>query len=295
MLLALEVKNLALIEKEEIEFLDGLNILTGETGAGKSIILGALSLALGAKVEKSLLRDESQEAYVEAVFSVRDEGTQKRLQDMDIDVSDSEVILSRRISASRSVAKINGESVPAKKLKEAGALLIDIYGQQEHVSLLKKGVHLALLDEYAITRNSEMAEKLKQVAEAYRAYRRVEKEYAQSVSDDGEREKELVFLRHEVEEIESAKLSEGEDQALEEDYERLSHSQKILEACGVSQQAIGENGASDALGRALRELSAVAEYDPALSDIEASLADAEALLSDVQRELASYIDSAEYD
>ncbi|MBQ9632354.1 MAG: DNA repair protein RecN [Lachnospiraceae bacterium] len=295
MLIALQVKNLALIEEEEIEFAEGLNILTGETGAGKSIILGALSMALGAKVEKSMLRDESKDAYVEAVFSVEGEDLVGRLAALDVEVFDAEVMLSRRISASRSTAKINGEGVPAKKLRDVGALLLDIYGQQEHVSLLKKGVHLSLLDEYAANLHPGLAEQKAALSGAYRAYRKIEEEYQGSLSDDKEREKELVFLTHEVEEIEAARLAVGEDAALEEDYERLSHSQKIMEACGLAARAVGEEGAADAVGRALREISAVSGYDSALEGIESALSDVDVLLSDVGRELSSYIDNAQYD
>ena len=292
MLSTLQVKNLALIEEEEIEFSEGLNILTGETGAGKSIILGALGMALGNKVEKSMLRDGEKEAYVEAVFCVDDPKLEQRLAELDVEVFDGEIILSRRISATRSVAKINGEGVPAKKLKDVGTLLLDIYGQQEHVSLLKKNRHLALLDEYA---GEKLAAVKTQLADAYRQYRKIEEEFAASASDESEREKELLFLRHESEEIENARISEGEDEEIEEEYRRLSNSQKIMDAVALAHQAVSGEGASDAVGRAQREIASVAEYDEALQSIESTLADADALLSDASRELSGFMDSAEYD
>ncbi len=295
MLLELNVKNIALIEEEEIEFSKGLNILTGETGAGKSIILGALSLALGAKAEKSMLRDTDKDAYAEAVFSVEDTALCERLDAIGVEVSDGEVILSRRLSGARSVAKINGEGVPAKKLKEAGELLIDIYGQSQHVSLLKKGAHLAMLDSYAAGRNPILSEKKQALSEAYKEYRAIKQELESSVRDDEEREKELLFLRHEAEEIEAAKLFVGEDEALEEEYDKLSNSQKIMEACGAARQALSDEGASEATGRALREISQVSGYDKKLSDVEAMLSDADGLISDALRELSSYAEDAEYD
>ena len=292
MLSTLQVKNLALIEEEEIEFSEGLNILTGETGAGKSIILGALGMALGNKVEKSMLRDGEKEAYVEAVFCVDDPKLEQRLAELDVEVFDGEIILSRRISATRSVAKINGEGVPAKKLKDVGTLLLDIYGQQEHVSLLKKNRHLALLDEYA---GEKLAAVKTQLADAYRQYRKIEEEFAASASDESEREKELLFLRHESEEIENARISEGEDEEIEEEYRRLSNSQKIMDAVALAHQAISGEGASDVVGRAQREIASVAEYDETLQSIGSTLADADALLSDASRELSGFMDSAEYD
>ncbi len=292
MLDTLRVKNLALIEEEEIFFQDGLNILTGETGAGKSIILGALSMAMGSKVEKNMLRDGKQEAYAEAVFRVDDKALEEKLAAMDIEVYDKEVILSRKISMQRSVAKINGESVPAKKLKEAGALLLDIYGQQEHVSLLRKNSHLALLDEYA---KDVLSKKKQKLSDAYKAYRQIASELEGLVTDETEREKELLFLRHEEQEIESARLVEGEDEECEEEYRRLSYSQKIMAGVQQAYQALNEGGAADAIGRALREISSVSEYDHALEEMESSLADVDSLLSDLLRDLTSYSEQSVYD
>ena len=292
MLVSLQVKNLALIEEEEIAFADGLNILTGETGAGKSIILGALSMALGAKVDKAMLRSGENDAYVEAVFQIDDDMLKERLREQDIECYDGEVILSRRIAATRAVAKINGESVPAKKLREAGALLLDIYGQQEHVSLLKKSQHLTLLDAYA---GKDLSDKKQELAAVYRDYRKTEEEYAASVSDETERERELLFLRHETDEIEGARLSAGEDEQVEEEYHRLSHAQKIMEAVGQAYQAIEGEETAERVGRALREITAVAEYDETLQGIGRMLSDIEALLSDAGRELADFQNSAEYD
>lgn len=288
MLLSLHVKNLALIEEEEIEFENGLNILTGETGAGKSIILGALSLALGAKVDKAMLRND-EDAFVEAVFKTCDAGVIKRLEEMDISPDDGEIILSRRITSTRTSAKLNGESVPAKLLAEVGGMLLDIYGQQEHVSLLKKSRHLYLLDEYAA---DELSDKKLKLAEEYNKYRHIEKEYEASATDSSDREKELLFLLHETKEIEEAKLTAGEDEKLESEYRRLSNARRIMESVSAAYQAIDQDGASNNVSRALREISQAAEFDPALSDIESILSDAEGLLSDAIRDMSAYCDEA---
>ena len=136
MLLSLHVKNLALIEEEEVNFSEGLNILTGETGAGKSILLGSMNLALGEKVPKEMLREGADMAFVELVFHVDDERTLQQLAEMEIEPEDGDVILSRKITPQRTVAKINGESVPGSKLKEVAGVLIDIHGQHENQSLL---------------------------------------------------------------------------------------------------------------------------------------------------------------
>ena len=235
MLESLHVKNLALIDETEIVFGKGLNILSGETGAGKSILLGALHLALGGRVAKEMLRDESADAVVEAVFSVRDERQRKLLEEMDLPIYEDEVILSRRITESRTVARINGETVPAAKLKQAGSVLLDIYGQQEHQSLTQKKKHMELLDTYG---KMEIEPARERVREAFAAYREKRKELDEADMDDRERARELSFLEHETEEIEAAGLSVGEDETLEREYRRQSNGKKILEAVSGAYQQL---------------------------------------------------------
>lgn len=294
MLTELHVKNLALIKEEEIEFDKGLNILTGETGAGKSIILGALSLALGGKVEKDMLRDPSKEALAEAVFSVGEKEAQE-LMALDIEVYDGEVILSRKITESRTTARINGETVPAPVLKKAGAILIDIYGQNEHQSLLNVKKHKELLDEYAA---SELASVLPDLKEAYSEYTAKTKELSGADIDESERKREASFLAHEVEEIEQAALKPGEDEEVETEYRRLTNSQKINVALSAAYQLTGGDdgaSASDMTGRAVRELDAVMEYDDKIKELLNALSDADAILSDFNRDIASYMADSAFD
>ena len=148
MLQNLHVKNLALIDETEVEFQEGLNILTGETGAGKSIIIGSINLALGQKVPKEMLKDNGDPALVELIFSVEDEKVKEKLAEFDIEAEDGQVILTRKISSGKAVARINGQAVSASVLKEVSGLLIDIHGQHEHQSLLSKKHHLDILDAY---------------------------------------------------------------------------------------------------------------------------------------------------
>ena len=149
MLVSLHVKNLALMEEAEVEFGDGLNILSGETGAGKSIIIGSINLALGEKAPKELLREQAEYALVELVFRVDNPQQINQLKEMEIYPENNEIIMSRKITASRSVGKINSETVSASCMRAVAALLIDIHGQHEHQSLLHKKKHLEILDEYA--------------------------------------------------------------------------------------------------------------------------------------------------
>ncbi|MBQ2089573.1 MAG: DNA repair protein RecN [Lachnospiraceae bacterium] len=293
MLENLHVKNLALIEEEDITFLDGLHILSGETGAGKSIILGALGLALGGKAPKEMLRDNEQEALVEAVFRVTSDRQRQELMEADVSVYDDQVILSRRISETRSVAKINGETVPANKLKQVGSMFIDIYGQQEHQSLIHKKKHLELIDDYAKAEIGQLKSELKS---AYKEYVEKKQELDSANMDESSRLREISFLEHEIEEISSASLKVGEDEELEAKYKKMSNSKRIMEALGIARNNTSDTGgASDMIGRAVRELMMAANYDSDIESLSGMLSEVENLLGDFNRELADYMSDAEFD
>ena len=293
MLENLHVKNLALIEEEDITFLDGLHILSGETGAGKSIILGALGLALGGKAPKEMLRDNEQEALVEAVFRVTSDRQRQELMEADVSVYDDQVILSRRISETRSVAKINGETVPANKLKQVGSIFIDIYGQQEHQSLIHKKKHLELIDDYAKAEIGQLKSELKS---AYKEYVEKKQELDSANMDESSRLREISFLEHEIEEISSASLKVGEDEELEAKYKKMSNSKRIMEALGIARNNTADTGgASDMIGRAVRELMMAANYDSDIESLAGMLSEVENLLGDFNRELADYMSDAEFD
>ena len=270
MLRNLHVKNLALIDEAEVNFEKGLNILTGETGAGKSIIIGSINLALGEKVSKEMLRDNEENAFVELIFDVESDALKKALSGLDVYPEDDMLILSRKISGGRSIAKINGESVPASKMKAVSALLIDIHGQHEHQSLLKKQKHLEILDDYARNELSDIKSELK---ETYKKYREVTKE------------------------IEAAALTAGEDEVLETKYRKLLNGKKIMEAIHAAHGLLSmeDGSASELTGRAHRELSSVADYDDAIRGMADELLEIDNLLNDLNREIADYMDEAEFD
>lgn len=293
MLENLHVKNLALIEEEDITFLDGLHILSGETGAGKSIILGALGLALGGKVSKDMLRDPGKEALVEAVFRITRDSQRKQLAELDIEPYDDEVILSRKITESRSVAKINGEMVPAIKMKQVGDIFLDIHGQNDHQSLLHKKKHLEMLDEYAKNEVGPLKERMQT---AYKTYAAKQQEWKEANQLDGDREREISFLEYEIKEITEANLEIGEDARFENQYRRLSNSKRIMEALSEAyQQTSGSDGASEQVGRAVQRLHQILSYDEALEPMFESLNDIDSLLSDFNRDLSQYMAETEFD
>ncbi len=295
MLISLHVKNLALIDEEEVFFEEGLNILTGETGAGKSIVIGSVNLALGAKADKDLIRDGAEYALVELVFQL-DERQEERLREMDIfPEEDHTLIIQRRIMPSRSVCKVCGETAGAKQLKEIAGVLINIHGQHEHQTLLQKKKYKEILDDYAGESSAGLKDEIR---ECYREFTELQKELEKNTGDEAAREREASLLRFEVEEIEEANLNPGEDEELEQLYHKMVNSRKIKEAvygaCHMTGYGEGES-AGEYIGRALRELKSVFSYDSVLEELEAQLQDIDNLLGDFNRAASGYMDGLEFD
>ncbi len=293
MLHNLYVKNLALIDEMEVEFHKGLNILTGETGAGKSIILGSINLALGGRYSSDMLRNEEEAGYVELTFFVENESQIQLLKEMDVIPEEGVVTLSRKLIGKRSVSKINGESVSISQLKEAAGILIDIHGQHEHQSLLYKKNHLTILDAFA---KDEIKDVKTSVSEAYLVYKKYKEELESANFDEKERNKEMGFLEFEIHEIQSANLKEQEDELLEEQYRRMVNGQKIIGNLeeAYSYTARSNSSASDSLSRAIYCLQEAAKYDEYANDLYNQLSEVDSLLNDFNRELSVYSESFDF-
>lgn len=293
MLQNLHVKNLALIDEVEVDFGPGLNILTGETGAGKSIILGSVNLALGGRYNADMLRKGARFGLVELMFSIENQELIRQLEEMDIFPEDGMLILSRKLMEGRSVSKINGETVQMATLKAVSAILIDIHGQHEHQSLLYKKNHLAIVDAFAGEETKKQKEK---VAETWQQYKGKIRELSEAGTNGSERAKELAFLKFEVDEIVRAELKEHEDEELESCYRRMCNGKKIAQSVAECYQYTGEDGesASEKLGRALRTLSEAVDADEQLSQLYTQLADVDNLLNDFNHELAEYQKNCEF-
>lgn len=289
MLTELHVKNLALIDEADVSFGRGLNILTGETGAGKSILLGAMGLALGQKFSKDMLRTGQDSALVELVFSVERDSVVRKLREIGIEPEDGQIVFTRKIKDGRSISRVNGETRTAAAIRQAASFLLDIHGQHENQTLLSADGQLALLDLYG----SERIEPLKEaMRETYAAYREAEKELEAYQIDDRQRDREIDLITYEINEIRGANLTEGEEEELEDTYRRMANGKKIAETLGgACRLTDGENGAGDLVSRALRELTEITEYDDALSELASGLADAESLLDDFSRGASDYLDA----
>ena len=289
MLLELHVKNLALIEKADVEFGEGLNILTGETGAGKSIIIGSVTMALGGKAPKGSIRPGADYAYIELVFSVTGEEKRKALRELDVEpTEDGLVIISRKLTSARSISRINDETVTMARLSQITGLLLDIHGQHEHQSLLYKSKHLEILDAYVKAATQPVKQT---IADRYRIYRSLEEKLRGFDLDAESRIREADFLRFEIEEIETSALKEGEEEELTSVYRRYSHSRRIAECLGAAYEAVE----GDWLARALKEVEQASEYDESLGGVRDQLYDADSIQRDAGREMSSYLDSMEMD
>lgn len=295
MLVNLHVKNLALIEETEIEFGKGLNVLTGETGAGKSILLGSVNLALGGKAGSDVIGRFGDSALVELSFFIDDENRIKELEALDIYPEYGMITISRRILSGKSIIKVNGETITATGVRKITELLIDIHGQHDHQSLLYKKKHLEILDKYA---KDELLELKSELLSEYNNYKNLEKQMGEFTLSEEERIREKDFLNYEIQEIQEANLKPGEDEELETLYRKIVNSRKILTELDVVDRLLGRNGddnASDMLGRAYSALNSIVSYDDGLNPLLEQLALLDSQLSDFSYDLKNYIESMDFD
>ncbi len=295
MLKTLHVKNLALVREVEITFGEGLNILSGETGAGKSVLIESIAAALGGRIAKDLVRKDADYALAELEFEVRRPSALKALREMDIPVlEDGTVLVSRRITEGRNTIRVNDETFTAGRLKAAAPFLLDIYGQNEHHTLQDTGRQMALLDEYGKKTIAPLKEK---TAAFFRARQEAAKKLASLSLGEEERIRTIDLITYEVNEIEEAALRPGEDEELEAEYRRLANGQKIIEALqtAYSLTGYGMQGAGDLVGNAVRSLAQIRGLDADLAQLSDQIADIDGLLNDFNRDLSDYLDSFSYD
>ena len=293
MLQSLHVKNIALIDDVEIDFTDGLNILTGETGAGKSIIIDSVTFALGERMPKDVVRQDSDYALSELVFSVDNDRVREELANLDVMLTDDQVILQRRIVNGKSSCKVNGESVPASRIREIAEHLIDIHGQHEHQSLLHKRNHITILDSFC---KEGFDDKLCKLKDAYDRYKTCEAEYNDALSSKDTVAADLDYSRFVVNEIEAADLSAGEDEELESAYTRMNNARKIAEMISGVSSALSSDtdGASQLVGYALSNMKQVADLDEKAVPLYEQLLAAEDLIGDCVHQIASYEESLDF-
>ena len=299
MLEHLHIRNVALIKESEISFGDGLNILTGETGAGKSMIIDSLQFALGGRAGKDFLRHGEKQAAVEALFSVQSQAlTEKLAENGIVPEEDGTLLITRTLSeAGKSVCRINGSTVTVGMLKEIAEDMIDIYGQHEHQSLLNPVKHIRLLDRFC---GAGFGEAMEEYKNSRQRLKDLEKQLTILIGDESQREQRMDMLLFQKEEIEAAELQEGEEDALLEQKKRLSSMERLIRLTGESVTLLYDGddrapSACDQLGDALAKLQEAAEYDAALSPLADALADGDAAVEDCARELKREAEEQEAD
>ena len=288
MLLNLHVKNLALIEEVDVDFEKGLIVLTGETGAGKSLILGSVNIALGNKASKDMIRKGTDYSLVELTFSVS-ENCAKQLKKYDIYMEEDNIVtVTRKISEGRSISKINGETVNIKTLKNVMSLLIDIHGQHDHQSLLYTKNHLDILDKFAKDSILELKEQIK---EEYSKYTKLIKKLEEFNIDEGQKAREIEFAEYEVNEIESANLKPEEDVQVEEEFKKLSNSKEIVSALSEIYNALSyetAGGLGDIINKAVMDINSIKGMDEKLSQFQTELYDIDNLCRELTSQIYDY-------
>mgnify|MGYP001199638529 FL=1 len=290
MLQNLHVKNLALITETEVEFKEGLNILTGETGAGKSIIIGSINIALGGKVSKDIIRTGTEFALVELTFLAEDSEQINSLEKLGITLEEDVVVISRKITKCRTINRVNGETVSVSMLKSIADILIDIHGQNEQQSLLYKNKHMEIVDRYAA---EKMCGRDMEFSEMYRQYKDMLVKYSEKEMSEEERLREVSFIRYELEQIEQAHLVKGEEEKLQERYRYLSNANEIKsginEVYSLVEDSYGDSqSVSQMLGRSSHILAKISGYDERLKELARQIADIDELIMDFNRDLQEY-------
>ena len=288
MLRNLHIKNLALIREVDVDFTDGLNILTGETGAGKSIIVDSIGLALGGRVQRDLTRGGTGVSLVELVFEIQNDETIEALRRFEIEADDGVVVISRKMKDGRSKSRINGETRTSQEVRAIAGCLLDIHGQSEHQKLLKPESQLDLIDSFG---KEEVAELKARVAADYKVYAGIKKALGGGEMPEEERLRKASFLKYEIAEIREADLQDGEDEEVEKRYRKLANARKIAESIETVHTATGyEEGdsAGEVIGRALKKLESVSEYDEQIGRFYNALCEIDSLLNDFNRGIADY-------
>ncbi len=295
MLRELHIKNIAVIEEAAIEFNAGFQTLTGETGAGKSILIDSINMALGGRGSRELIRTGAEYASVDLAFEVENPMTLDKLSELGIDCDDSTVAVSRRIFPDgKSRCHINGRLTPLNVVREAGEHLLTIHGQNDNQSILSPKSHILFLDEYA---NS--AELLSLYKEQYHALNDIKSRLDELNTDESEKERLIELLSFQVQEIDAAKLKSDEEETLTQRKSFLQNAEQIADSAGGAYYALhgsdeSSNGACDGLSLALRKLEAAKDYDTRLMEYYERLSSVMADMEDVTYELRSFVDGIDY-
>lgn len=296
MLLNVHIKNIALIYDANVNFTDNLNILTGETGAGKSIIMGALKIGMGDKLPKDIVREAGKEGFCQLLFLVDDEAVLEQIRQLGVEpTEDGEILITRRIVNSRTINTINDMAVTAARLREVSALLIDMHTQHQQQTLLKKNEHMKLLDKFGRVAIEPLK---REVAQRHAEYTELVDQMDKLSMDEAERSRRAEFLKYQIAEIESANVKAGEDEDIEHQYNKMVNSRDIVAAASEVYSVTGyenQSSAGNEIGRVLVNLKGIKELDDEIDGLYSQLENIDALLNDFNVELSNYMQSMNFD
>ena len=296
MLRELHIKNVAVIDEASVEFGKGFNVLTGETGAGKSILIDSINMALGARSSRDLIRGGEEKAIVDTVFEIEDEATRAELEELGVEVEDGFVYINRTMTADgRSVCRINGRPTPLSTVRDAGRLLLNIHGQHDNHALLNPKLHLDFVDSYG-----GLTETKERYRAAYKAVRDIERELDELARGEAEKAQRADMLKFQIEEIDAAKLKAGEEEELERRRSYLGNIGKIAGAASEAYEKLysGEGmqqSAYDLISAALRSVGEAAEFDPDMEKRRGELSNILAELEESAHDLKNTADNADFD
>jgi DNA repair protein RecN (Recombination protein N) len=294
MLEHVHIVNFVLIDDIDIDFGPGLNILTGETGAGKSIILGSINLALGAKADKNYIRKGADYAYIEMVFSIDNEKQKEVLHSLDIYPDDNLIVISRKIMENKSIARVCGEAVSNHNLKLISSIFLDVYGQRDYQVLLRNEMHISILDDYI---GSDLNSTLSDYKNTYEEYLKVKSSLADLEAMLKNKDKEMSLLEYQVDEIEKANLHKGEEEEIKAFLDVAENSKKILDVLNKVNFNLKDNNVSvsSLMNDSLKEVSMISDISKDLNEIYKGLSDADAILSDIGRKCDIVAESLDLD
>lgn len=298
MILELYMKNCALVEELRLNIDENLNILTGETGSGKSIIIDALGLCLGEKYDRSFLRKGTDKGLVEVVFYSRNSNLEKVLQENDLELDEDNLLVITRIiyADGKSVARVNGRTVKMGVLKQIASTLIDVHGQHQTQALFNKETHIEFLDLFGELELEDFKYDYKDIYAKYSEVKKALNVLTEN-KDDMQIQREIDLLKFQINEIESANLSKDEYDDLLKQRDVYRNSEKIYSNLNLSYQNLydGSVNAVDLIGNAVRELSAISEYDKSLSDYNNEIERIMYELQDISRDIRNYKENINFE
>lgn len=297
MLLELYIKNFTIIDEIRIKFEEGLNVITGETGAGKSVILDAINLMMGERASSEYIKSGSDKAYIECVFKCDSEDVLKKLEKWGIEQNEGILIVSRELSAKgRNICRINGNNVTVSMLNELSSHLVDMHGQHEHQTLLNPDNHLKFLD---LLGDEELIDLKHKVFNTYKKYSDLIKRLKQLKEKERDRAKRLDFIEYQIDEIEKAKLQEEEDILLENEKKKVENAEKIFNLTAENYNLLYDSSdhpcVIDQLSRVIRNLEHLSDFDAYFSEVLNDLREVLYKIEDCSYRLRDYLESIEFD